>query len=222
MNHKKLLAQKKAIEAEFVESRNLHLRAHRALSWLGRAEQPGTDHDTKFIFLWIAFNAAYASETSENQRLEERKAYIAFIRCLIRLDSSHKLDQLVWKTFADNLRTLLKNPYVFPGYWAHQRGEITEGEWKRSFEKANLTAFNALEKSNTPVLLSIVLSRIYVLRNQILHGGATWNSRVNRTQVRDCSNFLGKLVPVILELMLLNPAFNWGEPMYPVMGKRPT
>jgi hypothetical protein len=39
---------------------NLGLRVHRALSWLNRAEQEG-DPDSRFIFLWIAFNAAYAT-----------------------------------------------------------------------------------------------------------------------------------------------------------------
>lgn len=39
---------------------NLRLRAHRALSWLDRTEQ-ADDLDGSFIFLWIAFNAAYAA-----------------------------------------------------------------------------------------------------------------------------------------------------------------
>ena len=38
---------------------SLTLRVHRAMSWLNRAEQ-AEDVDGKFIFLWIAFNAAYA------------------------------------------------------------------------------------------------------------------------------------------------------------------
>ena len=40
---------------------NLSLRIHRALSWLNCAEQ-ANDNDSKFIFLWISFNAAYAHE----------------------------------------------------------------------------------------------------------------------------------------------------------------
>ena len=35
---------------------------HRAISWIGRAEACGADDDARFIFLWIAFNAAYADE----------------------------------------------------------------------------------------------------------------------------------------------------------------
>ena len=30
-----------------------------------------------------------------------------------------------------------------------------------------------------------VFDRLYVLRNQLVHGGSTWNSGINRTQVRD-------------------------------------
>lgn len=48
----------------------LRLRVHRALSWLDRAEQ-ADDLDGRFIFLWIAFNAAYATEIDERQRLSE-------------------------------------------------------------------------------------------------------------------------------------------------------
>lgn len=41
----------------------LSMRFRRSLSWLQRAEQLD-DPDSHFIFLWIAFNAAYATEIS--------------------------------------------------------------------------------------------------------------------------------------------------------------
>ena len=46
---------------------NLGLRVHRALSWLHRAEQLARsgDLDGELIFLWIAFNAAYAAAFDE-------------------------------------------------------------------------------------------------------------------------------------------------------------
>lgn len=39
------------------------LRVHRSISWIGRPEQ-ATDDDGRFIFLWIAFDAAYADNES--------------------------------------------------------------------------------------------------------------------------------------------------------------
>jgi hypothetical protein len=62
-----------------------------------------------------------------------------------------------------------------------------------------------------------VLSRIYTLRNQLIHGGATWGSSVNREQVRDCVGFMGKLVPLVIEVMLDHPETLWGDACYPVV-----
>ena len=70
---------------------------------------------------------------------------------------------------------------------------------------------------DTETVLVIALSRIYVLRNQMMHGGATWNSSVNRDQVRDCGRLLAKLVPLILEVMLDNPGTLWGDACFPVI-----
>jgi hypothetical protein len=40
---------------------------------------------------------------------------------------------------------------------------------------------------------------------------------VNRDQVRDCANFMGKLVPVVIELMMDHPKTLWGTAVYPVV-----
>ena len=73
------------------------------------------------------------------------------------------------------------------------------------------------ESHPTNLALRIILSRMYTLRNQLIHGGATWNSSVNRDQLRDCSAFLGKLVPFVIQLMMDNPDTLWGDACYPVV-----
>ena len=35
----------------------------------------------------------------------------------------------------------------------------------------------------TQKVMGIMFDRLYTLRNQLLHGGATWNSNVNRSQI---------------------------------------
>lgn len=69
---------------------NLALRVHRALSWLHRAEQlaSGDAEDGRFIFLWIAFNAAYATEIDERYRLSEQATFRAFLQKLADLDAA--------------------------------------------------------------------------------------------------------------------------------------
>ena len=63
-----------------------------------------------------------------------------------------------------------------------------------------------------------MFSRLYTLRNQLLHGGATWQSSVNRTQLRDGTAILGDIVPVLIEIMMDHPGELLGEPCYPVRG----
>ena len=80
----------------------------------------------------------------------------------------------------------------------------------------------ALPGNNTLAVLAIVFSRLYVLRNPIIHGGATWASKANREQVRDYANLLGKVVPAIIEIMTDHPKQDWGKVVYPVVGDAAT
>lgn len=197
---------------------HLNLRLHRALSWLHRSEIQD-DLDTRFIHLWISFNAAYAQEIDVSIRLSEQETFKAFLEKLCHLDQASKLDNLVWKEFSQSIRLLLDNQFVFQAFWDFHSGKITEGEWKERFAKGKHAAHAALASGNSAILLGIVFNRIYTLRNQLIHGGATWNSAVNRKQLTDCVRLMGKLVPIVIELMIDNPQTLWGEAVYPVVGE---
>ena len=56
----------------------LDVRVHRALSWLDRAEQCADDSDSHVIFLWIAFNAAYAHEICFENYIHEKEMIYSF------------------------------------------------------------------------------------------------------------------------------------------------
>lgn len=199
---------------------NLALRVHRALSWLHRAEQlaSGGDEDGRFIFLWIAFNAAYATEIDERYRLSEQATFRAFLQKLADLDAARgRIEGLIWREFPGSIRLLLDNQYVFQDFWNSHNGTLPKDEWKPRFAAANKAAHAALGQRDTVTVLSVVLSRIYTLRNQLMHGGATWNSSVNRDQVRDCTSLMAKLVPVVIEIMLDHPETLWGDACYPVV-----
>lgn len=214
ITHAELKARQRA-EREG-HSEGLALRSHRALSWLDRAEQC-EDVDGKFIFLWIAFNAAYANEIVEGERAHEKKTFVMFLEKLVELDTDDILYKLIWTEFSGSIRVLLNNQFVFEPFWEYHRGNIPQEQWKSSFESAKAAANRALAEHRTADALSIVLSRMYTLRNQLVHGGATWNSRVNRDQLSDCASFLGKLVPHVIQLMLDNPNTLWGDAVYPVV-----
>ena len=195
----------------------LNLRIHRALSWLQRAAVCEPDPDARFIFLWIAFNAAYAQEIPPHLRLSEQESFTAFLRKLHALDRDKKLDNLVWDTFSGPIRVLLDNPYVFGSFWDYQRGEIDAATWQERQAAGKRKAAILLAQGHTPELLALVFQRIYTLRNQLMHGGATWNGKTNRAQVLDCANLMGQIVPVVVEIMMAHPEAVWGDACYPVI-----
>jgi len=124
---------------------------------------------------------------------------------------------LVWQEFSGGIRVLLDNPFVFQSFWDFQAGKLGEAEWQSRFAKGKKLAQQALAGGRTPALLGVVFNRLYTLRNQLIHGGATWNGKVNRKQLHDCAQLLGKLVPAIIELMLDHPENDWGPACYPVV-----
>jgi hypothetical protein len=195
----------------------LTVRVHRALSWLNKANECEDDSDSQVIFLWIAFNAAYANEISDQHRPASQKMFNDFLNRLSEMDGDNRLSSLVWSEFPNSIRVLLDNKYVFQPFWDHVNGKISEEDWTNHFLKAKSSASKALSNEDTSRVLAIVLSRIYTLRNQLIHGGATWNSHVNRDQIRDCSKILERLVPVVIEIMMDNPHELWGQPCYPVI-----
>lgn len=68
---------------------------------------------------------------------------------------------------------------------------------------------------HTDTVLLVLFDHLYTLRNQIIHGGATYGSSANRSQLRDACNILSALLPEILQVMQLHSARDWGRPFYP-------
>lgn len=85
-----LKAKQRAIRDGFPET--MGLRVHRAISWIGRAEAGGDDDDARFIFLWIAFNAAYADERQFQVIAPgERAAFLDYFGGLVALDGEKRI-----------------------------------------------------------------------------------------------------------------------------------
>ncbi|EIL88434.1 HEPN domain-containing protein [Rhodanobacter sp. 115] len=193
----------------------LRVRIHRAISWLARAEQEPDDHDARYIFLWIAFNAAYASEFGFEQK--ERDQVRHFIEQLLKLDAEQQLHRALFGQFSGPIRTLVDNHFVFEPFWRAMREHDASNAWETSFAAAKKRALDAVMRKDIATLLSIVLDRLYVLRNQLIHGGATWNGSTNRAQVKDGAAILGVLVPVIVGLVMRCESEDFGDVAFPVV-----
>ena len=213
-----LKTKQRLIRGSFPE--NLGLRVHRGLSWLNRAENEveAGDYDAAFVFYWIGFNALYAEDSQDPSHTIERETFSRYFLKVLELDNTRAIHQLMWKTFNGSIRALLSNRFVFQPYWKHHNGVSIGGAWRDQFKQSRSTAMTSLWQGDTRVVLNTVFDRLYVLRNQLIHGGATWNSSVNRSQVRDGVIILSFLVPMFNNLMMEHPESPWGSPHYPVVG----
>jgi hypothetical protein len=126
-----------------------------------------------------------------------------------------RLYNLFWEKYSGPVRVLIENKFVFEKFWEFNRGDIDN--YEVSFNKSITTALNCLSKENIEGLMEIVLERLYTLRNSIMHGGSTYNSKLNRAQLKDACNIMQLLTPIIIDIMLENSEHDWGEIAYPVV-----
>lgn len=190
----------------------LRIRIHRAISWLRSAEKYQQDKDIAFGSYWIAFNACYAQDGISRDKTE-RKKLKQFLGKLVENDTEQRLYHCLWFNYSNYIRGLINNHYLFPLFWTGL--QHSGSNWEARFESSKKQAFRALANNKTDLLLSIVFDRLYMMRNQIIHGGATYQSSLNRQQLNDSVLFMSNIIPVIIHIMIENPRIDWGDIFYP-------
>ena len=157
----------------------------------------------------------------------------------------------------DSILSLVGNKYVFQGFWDFlDKGWFNENNWRESRQEEffecdcrtvrrllglseQFRPMRAASQKDTIRILDILFRRLYVLRNQIMHGSSTsqawadpkrFDSRegststedgsLNRNQVEDGVRILGCLMPLFLDVMMDHPELEqeeyWGRLPYPV------
>ncbi len=192
-----------------------NLRIHRGLSWLKKAIQQDDDLDFKFISLWIGFNAVYAQDIVT---VQDRQAFRQFLHKICQLDQEQKIYNIIWERYSPTIRLLIENPYVFQSFWDFQNKKISQTAWKEDFDIEKKRVNKALQNQDTIDLLFVIFNRLYTLRNQMMHGGATYKSSVNRKQLQDACNILAALLPAFIHILLDHSKdLDLGKPFYPVV-----
>lgn len=194
----------------------LSLRMRRALSWLTRASKEKDDPDTVFALCWIAFNALYVEYHPSWQGHQEQQSFEAYFSKILQLDTEKAITRAIWSKFSGPIQSLLDNQYVYKHFWSHYNGVTGFQNWRRWLENDRRQVRADIADGGIEVALTKMFDRLYVLRNQIIHGGATWKSSVNRRQVEDGAAIMAFLLPLFIKLMMDNPNEDWGsKPYYP-------
>ena len=200
------------------------VRSRRAISWLDPAAQArrSNDLDVAFIFYWIAFEAAYANDVGW-EPLKAEEAIDKYFQRLLPLDPNNTIGNAIGSKHSTPIATLVNNQYLSRPFWDYRNGKPGNDDWQQWFARDGGLVLHALEVGDTKTVLTILFRRLYTLRNQLVHGGATWKSEHNPDSVRPGARIMEILVPIFIDIMLDNATEPWGPPYYRpgLLGEQP-
>ena len=199
-------------------------RLRRCVSWLERASAEN-DADAKYILLWVAFNAAYVVERKAEfahwGRLDEWERQEKYFERLTGV-GFRRIHFAIRGRLRRPVDRLMDNVYIFWGFWDSLTDEPFDWDnWrhKRRFESERSAVREQMGIASAPCtmyVLNRVFNRLYVVRNQLMHGCATQDGTLNRRQVQDGGDILEALVPLFFDMMVDHPEVDWGKISYPV------
>ena len=184
---------------------NIQTRTRRALSWLERAEMEGDDPDAAFIFYWIAFDAACAGRWLGKS--PTRADFMSLFQQAADADGLDAIrDCILANDLSDAILEVVANPYAFEPFWDYFNGTAASADdWRdQLLDDVERTSVD-LENGNVADPLATLFERLYVVRNQLILGEATWNRYVNRSQVEAGAEILESIVPALVALMMDAP-----------------
>lgn len=188
------------------------IRIHRACSWLQRTEQLAeSELDERLILQWIAFNSLYGRWNRSGRAPEPDSETIhEFLNHILDLD---ELDRIPTLLDAERkcVLAIFEDDYLADYFWEDGRrsgavrhkvpGWYVEGRYGLILEK--------------------LVDRIYLLRCQLVHGAATFNGKLNRKALQQCTGFLDQLIRTfILTIIEYGAEENWGPLCYPPLGPK--
>lgn len=202
-------------------SEEFTVRICRVQTWLGRADKAAEsdDPDVAFVLYWIAFNAAYARDPSSKSNALQ--AIGQYFDDILDVDRQHAVHDAIGNECRDRIETLVEIEYLIDSYWVYANspngGRQSKKVWMQVLNddrQAIRGAFQIDDRENTMRILQIVFQRLYVLRNQLMHGGAQFESHYNRDSVWDGVHIMERLVPIFLRIMRANQDKEWGQPFF--------
>ena len=198
-------------------------RLQRADSWIQAATelQPDRMHEA-FIFLYIAFNCMYGRRQYEGDQTQIQEDLDAFLSKILvmRQKEAQESGTLIKDALTacrQDGAVLIRDRFLVNRYW---RGNQPPASLQAKLNKEAVEALEAMADGDCSEFLSRVLHRISVLRNQVMHGCATYGSRsYGRASLSKALRVLRVLVPTFYQLMRrYGHDLPWDPIPYPRLG----
>ena len=209
--------RQRAIRDQFAD-KEFGIRVHRAISWIRRAEQEADDPDAQFIFLWIGFNSLYGRKSEYGSTASELYLMKKRFHDIVGFDVEKRIYNAIWVELWDPCRNLLDNEYAYEFRWRWEDGDPSAADWEERFEKDKKKVHRGLQNGDAAQVLVTLFQRLYCVRNQLIHGNSTYGGDRNRSQIGDGAKILARLLPLVVDVMMVNHAHDWGRIQYPPAG----
>ena len=204
-------------------------RIDRMDTWISHAEKASGESDAhlRFLFYWIAYEAAYQtdSEDEEHWKAREDLHWKLTSRDRGRLQS-------ILHAQKHNIVQILELRQAHPSFWYEgakvNAGVATPGEWGSAFRnrvrlarERLTTAVRSGVKKDISTTLNYLFKNLNLVRNQIVHGASAGAHSRGRTQVIAGAALLNAFIPCIRDSIEFNIDEDWGKPPFPRVGEGP-
>ncbi len=203
------------------------VRLHRVCKWLGVAQAlyagPPQDQplgerelqDLGFITCWISWNALYSRWDEQGQAEAEFASMRTCLGDLLKVDREGFLAAWVYRE-REAIGAVMNNPFLYRHFWLEVGREDGDLELMDPIDRTLVTRL--IDQQRWARLFEDLFGRLYVLRNQLIHGGATPGGSINRVQVAHGRILEGFMVAAIRAIIHGNdPWHDWGHLPYPVL-----
>ena len=195
------------------------VRFHRACSWLDQSQQTDADQlgDLVLIQQWTALNALYGRWNEEQREpVSDRQAWRDFFERILTLDASHHIVDVL-KADRGLVLAIIENAYLNGHFWDEPNEQS-----RVHYSKSKYRAQSLFVERRWLLLMEQLLERIYLLRCQVVHGAATFGSKLNRKALGHCTLMMGHLLPAVLRVWIDHGAdVDWGPMCYPPQEQKP-
>ncbi|MDA7859199.1 HEPN domain-containing protein [bacterium] len=191
----------------------LAVRMHRAFSWLAAAECDDQEDkiDEKLIFRWIGINSLFGRWNSFDHEPErDGRALTGFLTVMEECDKDALIKAYLIEQQA-LVSQICSDPFVNKFFW---KALNTEKRFNQRRDQISIQRMYS--DQNYCQILQEVFSRIYLVRCQLIHGAATFGSKLNREIVKQCGIVLEGIIFAIIKIITDHAwSENWDDLCYP-------
>ncbi len=217
------------LDTDSEKLQNDQRRIGRMNYWIQNAQSYSTAKDkfyVKFLFYWIAYEAAYKKQEWENFT-DEFKLRKDFHENIQQCKFAKKEFPPALMKVKDEVQNLIMLRQASRHFWYKKDGwDENPEKWERKFNKEvkvdcdhfKIAAHDGRELAK---VFDSVFANLSIVRHQIIHGGSSGEAGYGGDQVEWGAKILESIIPLFRDFIVKNNSVDWGKPPFPRVGTGP-